>query len=179
MIRDIAAKRYAEAAYMLAWEHHNEEAWSQGLAAVSALFGNPEVQALMANTRVSPERKTRVVENSLEGLNPLVLNLARLLLRRGRTSLGPQIATAFQELLDQARGVSHAVVTTAIPLGDEDAKAVERKIAGMTGGQVVVQTRVDEGIIGGVVVRIGDRLIDGSTKSRLLALKRQLAGTRA
>ncbi len=179
MIREVAAKRYAEAAYLLARESRNEEAWSAGLAAMATLFGDPQAQAVLEETRVPPADKLRLVEGALPGVDPLVLNLARLLLRRGRTALGPQIAAAFQELLDEARGISHAVVTTAVPLSEGDVKAVARKLSEITGNEVIVETRVDEGILGGLVARIGDRLIDGSTRSKLLALKRQLQEARA
>ena len=109
----------------------------------------------------------------------LLLNLAFILLRRGRTSLAPGIAEAYQDLLDEARGVSHATVTTAVPLTDEELEVVKKKLAEIAGGEVVVETKVDEEILGGVVVRIGDRLIDGSTRNRLLELKQQLAGVRS
>ena len=179
MIQQIAAKRYAEAALLLARESGNEEAWSAGLQTMSALFGDPQARAVLENARVPLADKLKLVEAALAGVDPLVLNLARLLLRRRRTTLGPQIAEAFQELLDEERGISHAVVTTAVPLSEEDVKAVTRRLSELTGRQVIVETRVDEGLLGGLVARIGDRLIDGSTRSRLAALKRQLEGARA
>ncbi len=176
MIRDIAAKRYAEAAYLLAREDGKEQAWSAGLSALASLFGDEQAKTLLENTRVPAIEKLRLVERALAGADPLVLNLARLLLRRGRTSLGPHIAEAFQALIDEAKGISHATVTSAVPLSAEDRRAVEQRLREITGGDVIIETKVDEGILGGLVVRIGDRLIDGSTKSRLLALKRRLAG---
>ncbi len=176
MIRDVAAKRYAEAALLLAREEGRLQEWSAGLTAMAALAGDPQAQAALESTRVPPADKARLVEEALKGVEPLVLNLARLLLRRGRIALAPQIAEAFQELLDEARGVSHAVVTTAVPLSDDETRSVAQKLAELTGRQVVVETQVDESILGGLVVRMGDRLIDGSTRSRLQALKRQLAG---
>jgi len=176
VIREIAAKRYAEAAHLLAVQDGTEQAWADGLAAMGTLFGDPQAQSLLENTRVLLSRRQEFVEKALAGVDPLVLSLARLLLRRGRTSLGPQIAQAFQEILDEAKGISHAVVTSAVQLSNDDAKAVESRLTEMTGGPVIVETQVDEGILGGLVVRIGDRLIDGSTRSRLQALKRQLAG---
>ena len=176
MIQEVAAKRYAEAAYLLAKENGTEAAWADGLRGLAALFGDAQAQALFHNTRVPVEQKAQLVEKALAGVDPLVLNMARLLLRRARTDLGPQIAEAYQEILDGARGVSHATVTTAVSLSGDDLKAVQRRLAEITGGEVVVTPQVDETILGGLVVRIGDRLIDGSTKSRLLALKRRLAG---
>lgn len=176
MITDVAAKRYAEAAYLIAQQEGTEDAWSSGLAAMAVLFGDEQARAVFESTRVSAADKLQFAEKALAGIDPLVMNLSRLLLRRGRTSLAPQIAEAFETLVDAAKGISHATVTSAIPLGEDDTKAVERKLVEITGGAVVVETQVDEGILGGLVVRIGDRLIDGSTMSRLRALKRQLAG---
>lgn len=178
MIRDIAAKRYAEAAYLIAQQDGTPDAWSAGLSNLSALFGDEEAQQIFESTRVSAADKLALVEKALAGVDPLVMNLARLLLRRGKTALAPQIAEAFQELVDEANGISHATVTSAVPLTDQDLKAVERRLREITGGPVTVETRVDESILGGLVVRIGDRLIDGSTMSRLRALKRQLTGAR-
>ncbi len=179
MIRDVAAKRYAEAAYLIARENGTEEAWSEGLSAMSALYADPQATAFILNSQVPPKDKQALVQKALEGVAKQVLSLAFILLRRGRTSLAPGIADAYQELLDEARGVSHATVTTAVPLTDEELEVVKKKLAEIAGGEVVVETKVDEEILGGVVVRIGDRLIDGSTRNRLLELKQQLAGVRS
>jgi F-type H+-transporting ATPase subunit delta len=178
VIRDVAAKRYAEAAYLIAREDGTQGAWLEGLSAMAALFGDPQAQAFLENSRVAPDAKAQLVEKALGGAGPLVLNLARLLLRRGKTALGPQIRDAFQELIDEAQGISHATVTSAIPLSSDDVSAVTQKLTQLTNGPVTVTTEIDESILGGLVVRIGDRLIDGSTKSKLIALKQQLAGTR-
>jgi len=178
VIKDVAAKRYAEAAYLIAQQDGTEEAWFAGLQAMSALFGDEQGQAFMENTRIRPADKLQLIEKSLEGVDPLVVNLARILLRRSRTSLGPQIAKAFQELVDEAKGVAHALVTSAVTLTDEDRSAVEKRLEELTGGSVVLELDVDESIIGGLIVRIGDRLIDGSTRSKLQGLKRELAGSR-
>jgi len=175
-MRDVAAKRYAEAAYLIAREDGKEDVWLNGLSAMASLFGDADAQAFLQNSRVPPADKGQLMEKALAGVDRLVLNLGRLLLRRGKTGLGPQIREAFKELLDGAKGISHATVTSAVPLIPDDVKAVTQRLTDMTGGPVVVDTNVDEGILGGLVVRIGDHLIDGSTKSRLVALKQQLAG---
>jgi F-type H+-transporting ATPase subunit delta len=176
VIRDVAAKRYAEAALLIAREDGTEDAWSDGLRAMAIAFTDPVAQAFFENSRVPVADKMKLAEQALAGVDPLVLNLARLLVRRNRTSLGPQIAEAYQELLDEARGVYHAEVTTAVPLSDAEAIAVKQRLAEIIGGEVVVSPEVDEDILGGLVVRIGDQLIDGSTRTRLQELKRELAG---
>ena len=179
MIREIAARRYGEAAFDIARETGSEDAWSQGLSLMATVFSDPQVEAVMGETRIPYERKAALVEAAMADADPLVLNLARMLIHRGRTSLAPQIAEAFQELLDARRGIAHAVVTTAVPMSETETQAVADKLSEISGVQVQVAPEVDESIIGGLVARIGDRLIDGSTRSRLQALKRRLQEARA
>jgi F-type H+-transporting ATPase subunit delta len=179
VIREIAARRYGEAAFQIAREAGTEDAWSQGLALMAAAFSDPQVESVMSETRIPYERKVELVEAALAGVGPLVLNMAKLLVHRGRTSLAPQIAEAFQELADAQRGIAHALVTTAVPMSDTETKAVADKLSEISGVQVTVTPDVDESIIGGLVARIGDKLIDGSTRSRLQALKRRLEEARA
>ncbi len=179
MIPEPAARRYAEAAYLIAQEAKTEDAWRAGLQSIAALFGNPDAERVFASSRRSADDKRQLVEKALAGLDPEILNLARLLLRRSRTMLGPQISQAYQEMLDKARGISHATVTSAVPLNPGELAAVQKKLEELTGGTVVTETEVDENILGGLIVRIGDRLIDGSTHSRLVALKQRLAGARS
>ena len=143
---------------------------------MSALFGNDSGRDYFANSRVPLESKRALVEQALAGLDPNVMNLALLLLRRGRTRLAPGIAMAYQEILDKEKGIEHALVVSAVPLSAEELAEVQQKLVEITGGPVVTRTEVDEDIIGGIIVRIGDRLIDGSVRSRLIALKSALGG---
>jgi F-type H+-transporting ATPase subunit delta len=179
VIREIAARRYGEAAFQIAREGGTQESWSEGLALMAAAFSDPGMAAIMQEARISTADKMGLAEKTLSGVDPLVLNLALLLVHRGRTALAPQIAEAFQELADAERGIAHAVVTTAVRLSDSETTAVTEKLSEIADKQVVVEAQVDEGIIGGLVARIGDMLIDGSTRSRLVALKRRLREERA
>jgi F-type H+-transporting ATPase subunit delta len=179
VIPEPAARRYAEAAYLIAREKGAEDAWRDGLRAVAALFSDPAAQAFFANSRIPPEQKQQLVEKAVASAEQYVRNLALLLLSRRRTQLGPQISVAFEEILDAAKGVSHAYVTSAVELTGDEKADVEKKLREITGGDVVLNTSVDESILGGLIVRIGDRLIDGSTRGRLAALKERLAETRS
>ncbi len=179
MIREIAARRYGEAAFQIARDGGTEERWSEGLSLMGAVFSDSEIAALMQEARISAADKMGLAEKALAGVDPLVLNLARLLVHRGRTALAGQIAEAFQELMDAKRGIAHALVTTAVPLSDDETIVVAEKLSEISGQQVVVETQVDERIIGGLIARIGDKLIDGSTRSQLMALKRRLREARA
>ena len=129
MIQDVAAKRYAEAAYLIARQDGTEAVWLEGLTALAGL-GTEEAQVFLQDSQVPAQRKAELLESALKGVDPLVLNLARLLLRRKKTGIAPQIREAFQGLLDEANGISHATVTSAVPLSGDELKAVTDKLAG-------------------------------------------------
>ncbi len=173
----ISARRYAEAAFDIAAEGEAFVAWSGDLRTIAEFVERPDVAGVLGGTRVPRSEKRRLLEAGLGGaVGQLALNLALLLLEHGRLELARGIQVAFQEMLDERLNVAHATVTTAVPLADEERSAVAAKLSSLTGKQVDVTPVVDESIIGGVIARIGDQLIDGSTKTRLLALKRRLAG---
>jgi len=179
VIRKAAAKRYAEAVLQLAKEKGRLEEWAEQLDFIARVLGHPEVAEALDNARLPVAQKLRILEEYLVGLDPLVLNLAKLLVARGRAHLAGDIAEAYRELVDEERGIVHAHVTTAVPLSEEEKQALVRRLEEATGRKVVLHDQVDEGIIGGMVIRIGDRLIDGSTRSQLMALRRQLEEARA
>jgi len=130
----------------------------------------------VANRKVPREGKEEFIRRTSGDLSPLVWNLVRLLNQRSRLELLPQIVERFQELLDGQRGIEHVQVLTAVEMSPDERDALRTRLSDMTGKQVEMQAFVEPEILGGLVARMGDRLIDGSTKSKLLALKRQLAG---
>jgi F-type H+-transporting ATPase subunit delta len=153
------------------------DAWADDLRMIASFTDEPEVAGLLASGRVPREQKLRLLSAGLENqIGPLAWNLVRLLEQRGKTDIAREIQQQYQERVDEQRGVAHAVVTTAVPLADDERQAVAQRLSALTGKQVDVTAVVDDSIIGGIVARIGDELIDGSTKSRLVALKRRLEG---
>jgi F-type H+-transporting ATPase subunit delta len=100
--------------------------------------------------------------------------LVRLLLERHKLELLGPIAAEYQRLLNQKRGVVSALVTSAKPLTPDEDAAVRARVAQLTGATVDVTTAVDPALIGGLTVRIGDRLIDASVRGRLERLREQL-----
>ena len=98
-----------------------------------------------------------------------------LLVRRGRIELLPEVAAQLRRLYDQRQGIVKATVTSAAPLTEAETIALRERLAGMTGGRVDLSVQVDPAILGGVMVRLGDRLIDGSVRGRLERLRTRLA----
>ena len=172
-----SARRYAEAAFALADESGALDRWSGDLLTLANFIDESEVRGILTSNRVPRDEKMRLLDAGVKAyVSPLAMNLVRLLEQRGKATLAREIQVAFQEMLDARRGVAHAVVTTAVPLADDERAAVAAKLSSLTGKQVDVTSVVDPSIIGGIVARIGDQLVDGSTRSRLTALKRSLEG---
>ncbi len=176
MLRDPAAARYAQAAFELARDRGELDVWEHDLRSLAEALAVPGAPAFVASRQAPLEAKEEFLRRVLGQPAPLVWNLVRLLSSKDRLGLLAQIVERFQELLDDERGIAHAQVVTAVPMSDEERQALTRRLSDLTGKQVQVQAFVEPDILGGLVARIGDRLIDGSARTRLLALKRQLAG---
>jgi len=121
--------------------------------------------------------KSRLLAERYPTLNPLAVNLVNLLIERRRVGLLPGIFEEYLRLLDIDRGVQRAQVVTAVALTEEDRLHLEARLSGITGKKTVVTATVDPAVIGGVIARFEGKLLDGSTRSRLEALKQEIAHT--
>lgn len=176
MLRDPAAKRYAQAAFELAMERNELDVWERDIRSLADALASAEARAFVANWKVTREAKESFLRAASGELSPLAWNLVRLLSSKQRLSLLPQVAEFFEALLDEQRGVAHAKVLTAVAMSDDERRALATRLSEITGKQVDIEAAEAPEILGGLVARIGDRLIDGSTRSKLIALKRRLAG---
>ncbi len=172
-----AARRYAQAAFTLALEGGDLSRWRQDLADIAQVLVESPAARVLADERVPLAERLRVVERSLD-VQPLALNLARVLVSRGRSTIAGEVAEAFDALADEHEGIARATVTTAVELAPEDLARIERALGQSTGKRVRAQANTDPALIGGLVVRVGDRLLDGSVRTRLRRLRRQLQGAR-
>lgn len=173
MIRRVA-RRYAEAAFGLASASQTQDAWASDLDRLAVLLDVPEAEKALTSPAVPPAQKLAVVDAEAPGLPQPVRNLVQLLLHRDRLELLPDIARAYRELLNRQRGIVTAQVTTAVPLDDAERQALTQRLAAYVGKQVEVEAQVDPAIMGGVVARVGDLLLDGSVRGRLEALRQRL-----
>ena len=103
-----------------------------------------------------------------------MLNLILFMIRRGRIDDLAQVAAEFGRLVDQRNGIVHATATSALPLDTAEMKKLTARLEQMTGGTVELTVEIDPSLLGGLVVRVGDRLIDGSVRGRLERLRTQL-----
>ena len=172
-----AARRYAEAVFELGEEGNSLDQWREELGLLAEVAGDAGALRVLENEKSPLADRVALLDRALTGMSPLARNLARLLLSRGRFNLLPEINRIFEEMMDERNGIVRARVTTAVPLDAAEQRAIADRLRAMTGARDVrLQSIVDPSIIGGLVARVGDQLIDGSTRSRLVLLKRQLAG---
>ena len=172
--RDVAGRRYAEAVLAIARAEGNLDGWAAAVQALGSLTDRPAYVAALQGDGMTDDKLQAVVRRLLPTVTQSQVNLFRLLRRKSRLALGPSIVSFFHELLDEERGVARALVTTAVDLDAERRTQLEQRLSAQTGRRVTVEARVDPAILGGVVVRIGDRLVDGSTRARLRNLRSQL-----
>jgi F-type H+-transporting ATPase subunit delta len=141
-----------------------------------AMRTQPDVQALLLSPGVAAARKVQALEviASSLGLTPLVSKLLAVFAQRESLRLVPELAAAYRTRLLERRNIALAEITTAMPLSAETAERVARALGEASGKQVLVSSRVDATIIGGVVARIGSTVYDGSVTTQLARMRQKL-----
>jgi F-type H+-transporting ATPase subunit delta len=171
-----AARRYAEAAFQIASRDDALDAWAEGLDLAARLVADERVAGIVDNPARPFRERLEVLDRLLKGRAPEgVLRLAGLLAERTRADRLPAVAAEYRQLLDRARGVVEARVTSATPLTPRETEAVTAWVARTTGAKVSLSAVIDETLIGGLTVRVGDTLLDASVRGRLERLRTQLA----
>jgi F-type H+-transporting ATPase subunit delta len=172
--RDVAGRRYALAIVEIARTSGSFAHWLDALDGLEGMTAQGAFVNTLQADGMTDERFAAIVRQVVPDIAPVELNLFRLLRRKGRLVLGGSITSYFRELWDEERGIERAVVRTAVALDDAAGAAIARQLAAATGKQVELTSEVDPSILGGAVIRIGDRLVDGSTRTRLSALRDRL-----
>ncbi len=175
-----AARRYAEAAFEIARRDGTLDRWLADLRLAAEVAAVPDVARAVDNPAV-PFATRREILAALLGrrLAPPAFNLVLLLAQRGRLGAAPAVAAEYKRLVDRERGIVVATVTSAAPLEPAEIEAIADRLRASTGARPELEIGVDPGLIGGLTVRIGDRLIDASVRGRLERLRdRIVAGAR-
>jgi F-type H+-transporting ATPase subunit delta len=174
MISTISARRYAQAIFQIAQAKNNLDEWKKELRKLAVIMKDREVSDLIDHPKVPSNLKAELVKQKLGTSNELVLNLCNLLILKGRIKNADQIADEYDSLLDEQSGVKHAVVTTAILIDETEKNKIVNQLQKMTGKTITIKLQVNPAILGGMVARIEDTLIDGSVRNRLELLRRDL-----
>jgi F-type H+-transporting ATPase subunit delta len=172
------ARRYAGALVDLTLEKGQQAEVKEELRALSALMQQaPQLPAVFAHPAIGKLPKERVLQSVIDRTRPsqLTANFLRLLLKNERLHHLGEIFAAFQEELDHRLGITNADVATARPLTEDEQRQLTAQLEKLTGKQVRLRAETNPDVIGGVVVRIGSEIFDGSLRTQLENLRKQLS----
>jgi F-type H+-transporting ATPase subunit delta len=171
------ARRYAKALLTMGKEDGNYKEYGEGLSGFAHLLERePELRDALLNPIHSREDRSKLLQRMIELLQlPLMVsNLLQLLLDKHRLNTVEGVAQAYQEMLDEVENVSRAKVKTAIFLDEATQDRLRQSLEQMTGSTVVMEVEEDPSIIGGIVAKVGDLVLDGSVRTQINSLRESL-----
>ena len=174
-LADDRARRFAKAVFELAQERGEVDRWAERLDEVRALLAMPEARAALFNPAIPSVSRVELVGELADRIGTEGANLARMVVATGRPGLMDGIVEEYTRLADAAAGRVRATATTAVELQPGDSERLARELSERLGKEVRLEVKVDPAIIGGMVLQIGDRLVDASVATRLQQLRRRLA----
>jgi F-type H+-transporting ATPase subunit delta len=177
LIASSVARRYARALLSLGLEEGRFEQYGDELeAVVAARKTSRELASILDHPGYSPQQRRAAVDavSSALNLSPLTVNFLQLLIDRQRIGDLAQIARVYRTLVDQQAGRVRATITSAGPLSEHQLERLREAIGRMTGRSIVLETKTDPSIIGGVVAQVGAKLLDGSLRTQLERMREDL-----
>lgn len=180
MVGTKVASKYARALFAVADESQLLDTVQQELHELRDLMEEmPELQAVLEHPRMDASRKKGLLERVLGAhLSALTLDFLSLVVDKKRAAVLLTVIQEFDNLLDQARGVQRAEVRSAVPLAEDQAQALTVRLESMTGKRVILDRVVEPDLIGGLVIHVAGRLIDGSIASHLEMVREHLQKAR-
>jgi len=176
-VRDeTVARNYAEALFDLARREGQLEEYGAAMESVARVFAeNPDAKLFLETPRIDAKDKKRVLKEVFGDAVPRhVLNFLRVTVDKRRQRLLGEITSAYHDLLDRHLGRTHVEVTVARPYGEQDVEELTGMLSAMLDTQAVPHVRVKPEILGGIVLRAGDTVYDGSLRRRLSGMRRSL-----
>jgi F-type H+-transporting ATPase subunit delta len=178
MVNVSIARRYARALLDVAAEAQRTDAVAEQLSSfVSALNNSRELADVLLNPAYTRAQRTQVVDALMQMMGPfepVLANTLRLLVDRARLTYLPDIARLYRDMADTRAGRARGVVTSATPLAPEALEALRNNLQQITQRNVVLETRVDPALLGGVSAQVGSVLYDGSVRTQLEQMRRDL-----
>jgi F-type H+-transporting ATPase subunit delta len=170
------ARPYAEAAFKLAREKSTLAGWSDALGLLEVMVQDARMQACISDPNVSPQAlESLVLGVAGDRLDGAVRNFVQLLIENGRFELLAGIRAQFEALRREHEGVLEARIVSALPLADEQVNGLVARLEARHQRKVRARVEIDPQLIGGVMIIVGDKVIDGTVRGRLEAMAAALA----
>ena len=170
------AHNYAETLLVLAGRANDLRGWGTLITELSDAMGaNPKLRLFLESPRVGATEKNAVLASAFTSRMPRTfLRFVQSLVTHRRQMLIPEIAREYLDLVEAAEGRMHARVTVARETSDADKAAITAQLSRMFGKEVTPHVSIDPAIMGGVIVHVGDTVLDGSVRKRLMSLRRRM-----
>ena len=171
------ARRYAKALLLIGKENDQAEAFREELGALVRLIEeNKALEQALSNPLYETEGRRKVLTALVEklGLSALMKSFLMLLFDKGRIVFIAAISQYYDKLADELKGMARATLVSATELSDETVQKIRATLSEKTGKDIVLEVSQDPSLIGGLVTRIGDLVLDGSIKSQLLNMRETL-----
>ena len=167
-------RNYAETLLAVAEKEQQVERYGELIETVAGVFmADPKLQGIFMSPRVPKQTKQKLIEQALSEVAPVsFIRFLQLVVQRGRQYLLADIAEEYEQLVDRHLNRVHAVVSTARPVDEKLAAAVRKRLTVVFAKEVLPHFRADPALLGGVIVRVGDRVFDGSLRRKLKLLQR-------
>ncbi len=179
MKQTILAKRYAKALFAIGKEDDKYEAYNEALQGLAALFeSHPEVEDALTNPLYPLDVREKAMGAIVDSMDAdkVMGNFLNLLVQKKRAAILPEIAEVFQIMVDEDKNISHGTVVSAVELETDLQNKIQDTLEKITGKKVELTVSVDPSIIGGVIAKVGDLVLDGSIKTQLASLKGSIKG---
>ncbi len=175
MLKGAIGRRYAGAIFDIALKQNTVERTLEDIQEIATLFSKRTLAYLLKEPKLPAQRKESALRQALASrVLPTSLNLALLVVQRDLVEAMPNIARELAQLVLDYKNQAVAEVTTAAPMDEQQLNSVKQALERNTGKSILMHTKVQPEILGGVIARVGDQVIDGSIRHRLAALKQQL-----
>ncbi|ANB57649.1 ATP synthase F1, delta subunit [Anoxybacillus sp. B7M1] len=178
MSKEVVAKRYALALFQIANEQQLLDQFEEEIRVIQQVFAaQPEFLSVLTHPKLSIDKKKALIKEVFATLSTPLQNTLQLLLDRHRIDIVESLADEFIALANEARGAEEATVYSVRPLTEDEKQALSQVFAAKVGKATLhIQNIIDPSLIGGVKLRIGNRIYDGSVSGKLERLQRQLIG---
>ncbi|WP_456387279.1 ATP synthase F1 subunit delta [Desulfolithobacter sp.] len=179
MKQTILARRYTKALFSLGKEQGKAEEYAEKLGEIAALFEEAEgVADALTNPLYPLEARQKVMARIAEsaGADAVLTRFLDLLVEKKRAGILPDIALEMKAMVDREQGISHGSLVSAIELDASLLEKIQATLEKITGTKVILETQVDPSIIGGIIAKVGDLVLDGSIKTQLNGLKESIKG---
>ncbi|PLX48565.1 MAG: F0F1 ATP synthase subunit delta [Desulfobulbaceae bacterium] len=176
----VLAKRYAKALFAVGKEEDALDEYATALGEFAAMVAdNPELADALANPMYPLDAREGVMREIVKatGVSAIMGNFLNLLVEKRRADILGDVAEMFQSLVDDENNTCQGVVISATELSADLQAKVQETLEKITGKRVTVTTKVDESIIGGMIAKVGDLVMDGSIKTQLEDLKESIKGS--